>query len=426
MKIKKLISMLTAFACSVVLTVPLSAMAYDPCDVDHDGQVNILDVITINRHLAGTYFISNYNQLDANQNLIVDSADAQCVMNKIVGNSYSAKFYSREASGTGEIDFPSISGTTTLDDAASSTASRQYVKYTYGSMPSSYTGNYLNSYLTTYSLTPAFDTLTTSNNTRGQIFGGDSIVPATNSPENTGIVRINHAVEYFDDDDNPRIVNSMSTGFIVGNHTIATAAHCVYTGYKTGIYNNTTHIYEHTKERFYTPTITTYNSDGSASTTTLTPVEVHISANYRAGHTSQYDYALITVEEDLSNYVHFSLGNSYNVTGTNFNHVPIYVTGAQYVNSHHLLYTDEGNVYTSSNGTVFKYVTSTAGGESGSPVYTITKQTFNGTDSYVYTALAVHSGAGTYAGNSTYYYNQGPRITNYLIKFYLGNPNISY
>lgn len=78
--------------------------------------------------------------------------------------------------------------------------------------------------------------------------------------------------------------------FVVGSHTIATAENCVYLSDQT------------------CKTITgikLFNSNGTFSTTT-TPVEVHNPANYDAA--SSHDYAMITVQEDLSNYMCFDLG----------------------------------------------------------------------------------------------------------------------
>ena len=83
MKFKKLTAMLTAFACAGVLAssvgMTASATVYDQCDVNQDGLVNTSDVIALNKYLMGQLYVPNYNQMDANRNQIVDSADVDWI-----------------------------------------------------------------------------------------------------------------------------------------------------------------------------------------------------------------------------------------------------------------------------------------------------------------------------------------------------------
>ena len=416
MKFKKLTAIFTALACVGVLAssfgMTTSATDSEPCDVDGDGYVNILDAITVNRYLIGDGYVQYYNQLDANRNLIVDSADVDCIMSKIANQNYSAEFVYRENDGPNPNEFPAVSGFTP-DDDANSTAFRRYVKYVYGSMPSTYTGDNLINFLIPYTLTPSTTLLTqqNQNSPRGQVGDEDDRELSIANLENTGIVNI----------------NGECTGFIVADHVIATAAHCVYQGYDAS---------KGQKERFPDLTIRRYSISGELTGKPLTPVEVHILRAYRnGGDAPERDYALVTVEEPLSNYVHFNLGTSYNVpscdgTDNTFDHVPIYVTGGS--NS---LGIDEGRVYKEgNNGSVLTYDVDTAGGQSGSPVYTITKQIRGNSASYVYTALAIHNRAGDRDYDNLldsddhpiYLWNEGTRITKYLTQFYLNNPNISY
>ncbi|WP_197021865.1 serine protease [Ruminococcus sp. HUN007] len=78
------------------------------------------------------------------------------------------------------------------------------------------------------------------------------------------------------------------TGFVVGNHIIATAAHCVYSK---------------NSGEFYYPPIYMMGS-GNTPIMTMYPRYIHISKDYITdSEPYRYDYALIYVENDLSNYV---------------------------------------------------------------------------------------------------------------------------
>lgn len=427
MKFKKLTGLLTALACGLLISSigvsaydsveaeqnedALAAAAYDDCDVDRNGVVDVSDAIVITRYLAGKYYVPGSEQkyLDTNKNQIIDSADADYVKSKIVDVPYSATFVSRKQKNE-NIKFPDITGFT-ADGLSSHQETRQYIKYVYGTMTDNKT---FNECITEYPLTPGTTPITAQNQAvpYGQIGPKDDRVLATGLPENSGIV----------------ILAEGGTGFIVGAHKIATAAHCVYSGADSA-----------NGEHFNNLTIQTCKSDGTLTGETLTPVEVHIPKVYRQNRDVNYDYALITVKEDLSEmiqdpsnprksypkYTQFSLSTSYNVTGSLFDQVPIYVTGKK--KGYSLLYTDEGKVYTNvSNSTILKYLVDTDGTQSGSPVYTITKQEINGEKSYVYTALAIHTGGSRPEGAQTYTYNYGTRMTKYQTQFYLDDTNVGY
>ena len=230
----------------------------------------------------------------------------------------------------------------------------------------------------------------------------------TTGSENIGIVYIN--------------INNVvkGTGFIVGNHQIATVAH---------------NVYSELHDWFSTMEITSYNYNGELSNTKFTAVEAHIPKNYNPDiEETKYDYALITVKEDLSDYVQFNLGTSYSVKQSNYSNIPIYVTGCPKnntlgdKNSTNHLYTGEGRVIDKSingqnvftNNGLMHYNTDTDYGNSGGPVYTVTKNVINNKPSYTYTVLAIHEGGGSD------YANYGSLITKYHLQFYKNNPNTDY
>ncbi len=162
--------------------------------------------------------------------------------------------------------------------AEATTVSRGYLKHVYA------TGT-----TTSYTLTTE---IVSSPNAR-TIIDGDDRTYQTRS-ENNGIVAFKNG----------------GTGFIIGDHLIATAAHCV--GGASG---------------FPECEIYLYGSNGYKTGETLTPVEAHIPVDYTTNKTTIYDYALIVVEEDLSDRTHFSLGYAYEPMNDEFVDAKLYVTG---------------------------------------------------------------------------------------------------
>lgn len=197
---------------------------------------------------------------------------------------------------------------------------------------------------------------------------------------------------------------SIGTGFVVDSHVIATAGHCAK--------NVINHVY-------------LFNSDGTIALS-ATPVERHVPYEHectRDNRLDYNDYGLITVEEDLTDYIQFNLGialdqaviNNQAVSLTGF---PEAIQG-EIVNNvrKHTIYTGSGVLLDSDfpescSMYRLKYDVDTSGGNSGGPVYVTT--TYGG-NTY-YTAIAIH----TLTGNS------GVRIDRDIICFYLNNPNIQY
>lgn len=213
------------------------------------------------------------------------------------------------------------------------------------------------------------------------------------------------------------------TGFIVDDHVIATAAHCVYSKGTSS---------------FVSPIVVNIkNADSTKVLNTVTAKEVHVLSDYirltDSNEYSKYDYALIYVGEDvkLSNYGMFTLGvpsdefmtsgsrvvasgfpgkvdgkdNSglrYNAAGDivsiqDYEQYLLDITGKHYVLRNHQI----------------QYTAYVSEGDSGGPVYI--KQTFDDVD--YYTAIGI-----TTSGVAPNFY--GTRMTTNLLHFYYNNDYI--
>ena len=194
-----------------------------------------------------------------------------------------------------------------------------------------------------------------------------------------------------------RIENVGGSGFIINEHTIVTAGHCVY-----NISNR----------EFYDFTISITDAEGNVIKN-LNPKFAHVPKAFadapNKNHLYAYinDYAMIIVEEDLSEYGMFDLGVATNQFMENKSEVafcgyPDFNNG----NNWGKRYSANGNI-TDSNSSVIEYSTTTYEGMSGGPVY-CEREYFGQTYK---TIIAIHIRGGT-----------GTRITSDLLKFYYSNP----
>lgn len=258
------------------------------------------------------------------------------------------------------------------------------------------TGNYLRSY--------TLDPIPSANNSRKIIGIDEREIDWSKS----GVVKIMTEGDY------------IGTGFVIDDHTIATAAHCVYEQhYICGI-----ELSE----------ILLFDVNGNV-TLHATPVEEHIPLGYinanplYSERSATQDYALITVEEDLSDYICFSLGVP--LDSVKDNNTVVSVTGFPYeidgvdepVNtySRHEMYTGSGIIVDAPTDHLDQlyYSNDTSSGNSGSPVYVTESR---GGRTY-YTVIAINVG---YTNLPLYQYNIGMRMTTDLINFYNANDNLNW
>lgn len=212
-----------------------------------------------------------------------------------------------------------------------------------------------------------------------------------------------------------RLIRCAGSGFIVGTHVIATNAHCIY-NVQTDTFKLDDNI-----------TVFTF-SNGNPIPHNLTVVSLHVPVLCRKQKTdgtysvhSNYDYGLIEVEEDLSQYGSFDFGipltgiATENDTGNNMGK-EITVAGFPQAEINMPNGYRERPVYSpgrlySMNNYRVHHTADSKPGSSGSPIYATT----DGQD----TVIGIHNSNGTTS------YNGGIRLTQPLLMFYKNNPYVS-
>ncbi|MDE6835235.1 MAG: trypsin-like serine protease, partial [Ruminococcus sp.] len=239
--------------------------------------------------------------------------------------------------------------------------------------------------------------LSSSNNTRAVIGEDQRYVDWTKS----GVVKIitDYDEEYY----------KMSSGFVVSDHVIATAAHCVYNQKISKIL--------------------LFDSNGK-EVMNATPVEYHVPVDFINAlsendnkYTPTSDYALITVSDNLESFNNFKLGvtlksfdKSYSTVNVTGFPKTIGKPGKEiYVNddTKHFMYTGGGLIKSNEyvDDKLMTYVADMSGGDSGGPVYII--ESLN--DEKYYTVVGINI-AEPYVEKPLY--NIGTRMTTDLIHFY--------
>lgn len=366
-------------------TSVVASASYSSQDVNRDQTVDIMDAIYLNKCLQGTKYVSNNAVLDADGNSIVSVADANCVLAGTVSNTFVNR-----VNGTSKSFSPF---TTSTVPTTYKSKFQQYISY-----------NYQTNTESRYTLRLQETIANASTMDLPGVIGDDSRVPDAVD----GIVYLTAG-------------SGNGTGFIVGDHVIATSAHCVY-GRSTSEWLSNLKI--------YFP-----NENGVTTTTSINAVEAHIPSTYKLNSNDKYDYALITVSEDLSDHYHFNLGIPYNMyTNTDFAKYTIYSTGFSgkhpdgqlnlFPNKQ--MYTGEGKIVTGSNvdQNLVCFDTDITYGNSGGPVYV--KETYKAGSNAAKESLTVISiCSGIYSVDSPNY-NMGPTMDAIMLSFFLSNPHISY
>jgi len=200
------------------------------------------------------------------------------------------------------------------------------------------------------------------------------------------------------------------TGFVVDDHTIATAAE---------------NIYDYDTDAHYDDvTVTLYNNSG-IETMTISADEAHYPMNYEvmesAPSRERFNYAFIVVSEDLSDYEHMQLGEvmddvAYNTV------IPVRIAGVSTKNGVEKPYTSIGR-FDSVAGR-YAYTTSfTLKDEIGGPVYLTTAyRTGSGSYTTVTTTIGILIDNGAVNENVTYMNpSKSLKINSSMLQFFYHN-----
>ena len=193
---------------------------------------------------------------------------------------------------------------------------------------------------------------------------------------------------------------SFGTGFVVSDHVIATAAHCV-------------------EEKL--DKILLFDNNGKV-TMEATPVQTHVPCIHQGNGSAVYDYALVTVKEDVSSYACFGFGvpldsfpdSNPRLTITGFP-TKFGEPGSEVIvntATKHMMYSGNGRLLSQGSDRMY-YDTDATDGNSGSPVY-ITESAYGHTYFTVVSIFAHQDNTGNPRNN-------GVRVTTDLIHFYSAN-----
>jgi len=314
---KKIWALMSAAVTTSALVVSMTGSSIEnliPRDPSGDGRILLNDAVCVQMFLGGSSLPSNLTPLDFDQNDIISMMDVMKIQ-AYLNNSL------------GEGDIPNSNTNDPVITPQTNTLSYRRHKYGTGDVES----------YTSYNLTTSITDLNTMASPR-TIIGDNDMV----RDYNKAVVKLSIG----------------GTGFIIGNHTVLTAAHCVYNRSTNSFIENLT---------------MSITDDPGHVLATYSPEYVHIPTKHVQSDRGN-DYALLYFEEDLSQYGYFDLGyafddyifNDGSVVASGFPQV--YPPG--YENAGYgIKFLSKGNLTGSNIYNEFIFDADVAGGDSGGPVY---------------------------------------------------------
>ncbi len=386
MYIQKTISaVVSTLLCFSFFSQSVSAVeaSYIKGDIDGNGVVNALDLVKLVSFLCGrvTADGETAERLDVNRDFIIDDYDKSFLSSILLGDEDACDMESTNIN---------------------SLPAQEAVKYRVFDYEES-------EEMYTYTLYPLSNIDVPSR----IIIGNDD-----RYPEDSLECVINVRTPY---NSNTGQDYNLGTAFILDSHIIMTAAHVLYDNDGGPInVNANPHLESGLQFKIYS------DHDTQDSTKVITPIEYHIPDKYiytdsnREDHW-KYDYAIVYVEEDLSDYVDFEFKLGIMRSGMT-NTRKIYVTGfSGDDNGSEQVLEENINVKTTGWGYLtgidhsfdnwnyaLYYNTDGVAGDSGAPAYVYD---LNGNK----TVIAINN----YAGDN---FNQGTRITPNILHFAYNNP----
>ncbi len=374
---------LTALASILVMNVSATQMTFLQGDVNGDGNVNTVDSVFLSEYLLGTVNADEniVTRMDVDENEIIDMYDVRSIQNFCFG-----------------LSLPTYITVNTLLTNINN-EERTYWKHDCSSSnPYSYTQYVLNS----------------NQNRSRAIPGIDNEID--DEEMNKNVVKIRFR-------DSQSGENGLASGFIVDDHVIATAAHAV-TDYgaigEDNSFSSNIKVY-------------IYSDEGETLLKQCNAKYVHVPKDFmdyskaNSELRRSYDYALIYVEEDLTEYGICNIGymtDEFMQSGTK-----VVTSGfTSYDNGESFQrYYSAGRIEdftsTQNENKTYRYKTVGYGheGKSGGPSYY--ERTVNGNTTKVVIGIYTHGGINDY--NGVNYGSRGVRITPTIARFWLNNEMIN-
>ena len=348
MKKMKFIAGIASLMLAATALVPVNASAatitFTQGDVNGDGRVNVNDLYAISQYLGGEKTAdSNWTtRMDADYDKVIDRTDLEMI----------SKFCTQTLT-------PEKNKSTTVL-TASLNEERSYMKYDIAS-----------SRISRYTLN-SLDTLTNQVTATYDMKSSSVGLP----DNNIAVVRLNGG-----------------SGFIIGDHLIATAAHCVFNS-----------------KGFVTDNISLYDNNNVEHHLTFS--SIHIPKDYYLMDSValvNQDYALVTVEEDLSQYGSMYMGIATDEFIDTGNTISISGFPGDYNNGRRF---ESGIVFEYTYPKMIGMRNTAIGGNSGGPMYYTEED-----------GSKVVIGILTRGGEKSDIC-VGPHISSTLLQFYYNNDNI--
>lgn len=371
---KFIASFVSVLVVSATAIATVSSGAFNPNkDPNGDGILDIADATYIHQCLGGKYNPSDLTQLDMDDNGVVSAVDA------MYAQMYDAGAIHSETPGD-----------STQGGIVSSAISTRYVAY------NAKTG----SQLRTYDLS-----VTNRDNTRNSTAEPNFVIGDTDDRMKDYSNRGTAKIMCSECDEGYR-----GSGFVIGKHKIATAAHVVF---DTKI-----------DRGWKLDNILLFDSNGVP--TSVTPVEYHIPYVYKSSTSSYFerDYAIITVKEDLTKWMSFNLGEITDYADDY--QLPVATVGFPKCLNDSSPDINTGTLHDErlslgsikkATSSVFYFNCDTSVGNSGGPIYTVEQVE----GKVYYTVVGI-----TVGENSFEMANTGVRIDASILKFFSDTTNILY
>lgn len=378
---KKIWALMSAAVTTSALVVSMTGSSVTTVrDPDGDGRILTSDGSFILQYLAGHFNPTSQRSLDFDGNGIISNKDATAL-----------SYYWMQLINGGNVDdsdFPAPVGADSQDVVTTRTYRRHY-----------FSSNDASSY-SQYSLT---------------VDGYDNTVPPSSTPRH--IIGNNDMVRDYD----TAVVNLSigGSGFIVDDHVIATAAHCVY---------------DNEKKEFINSDVIVVDANNNKITFHPKYADVCSTFTLENGYTfnaEKNDYALLYVEEDLSEYGALKLGVALDEYIENNGEVIVSGFPQEYPHNYQgqpygIRFKAKGTLFSDSNDERIRYNADMSGGDSGGPVYVEEGFRTDNDQQFDYKTVVAINVAQNIVEDENQMRNIGVKITPDLLKFYNSNPNIDY